>query len=89
VDVLKRQAFTVYVAANMALCAILFAPWALPRETISGLLGRWRASVGWKFAAGTIGAAIVDRLYFWDADHCAAVAAAEAQARAVLYPPAI
>jgi hypothetical protein len=87
VDVLKRQAFTVYVACNMALCAIVFLPWALPRETISGLLGRWMKATGWKCVAGTVGAMLVDRLYFWDEDHCASVAEAEADARAVLYPP--
>ena len=81
------QAFVVYVATNMAVCAILFMPWALPRETVSGLLGRWASGPrGIKHAFAVAGAWLVDRIYFWEPDHCRAVYACEAQARAVLYP---
>lgn len=78
----KRIAFNVYVAVNMALCSILLAPWALPRETISGLLGRYKPSsrVAQAFAV------VVDALYFWEKDHCVEVALAEARAREILYP---
>ncbi len=79
--------FVLYVAANMAVCAILFMPWALPRETVSGLLGRWKARPGGRrqrFAV--ILARVVDRIYFWEPDHCTMVFKCEHDARAVLYP---
>ncbi len=84
---LKCQAFVVYVATNMAVCAILFAPWALPRETVSGLLGRWKRHGGpvkRRFARAA--AAVVDRIYFWEPNHCVEVYKCEAEARRVLYP---
>jgi hypothetical protein len=90
-NVLCRQAlcqlFTVYVASNMLLCALLFAPWALPRETISGLLGRWElCERGLKHWFARAASAIVDRIYFWEPDHCTEVYLIEAEARMVLYP---
>lgn len=81
------QLFVVYVATNMMLCALVFSWWALPRETISGLLGRWELTGrGWKriFAIGA--SAVVDRIYFWEPDHCTEVFLIEAQARVLLYP---
>lgn len=82
-----RQAFVLYVATNMAVCAVLFLPWAQPRETVSGLLGRWcLTEVGWKQRFGCRGARLVDRIYWWEADHCRQVFLVEHQARMVLYP---
>lgn len=83
------QAFVVYVATNMMVCAIVFAPWALPRETVSGLLGRWetrlpKRSLRRYFAI--VATAIVDRLYFWEPNHCVEVFLCEHDARRVLYP---
>jgi len=81
------QLFVVYVAANMAVCALLFAPWALPRETVSGLLGRWKsgaAPVKRRFAL--VASWVVDRIYFWEPNHCVEVFLAERDARKVLYP---
>lgn len=84
---LRCQAFVVYVAANMAVCAIVFAPWALPRETVSGLLGRWKSGhKGVKKAFGKAASVIVDAIYFWEPDHCVAVYRCESDARKVLYP---
>lgn len=82
-----RLAFVVGIACNMLICAVVFAPWALSRETISGLLGRWRsAETGWKCATGTLLGAVVNALHFWEADHCGATYRLERQARSVLYP---
>lgn len=84
---LRCQAFMVYVAANMAVCAVVFAPWALPRETVSGLLGRWKLRGGrWKRGFAKPASWVVDRIYFWEPDHCVAVYKCEAEARTVLYP---
>jgi hypothetical protein len=81
------QLFVLYVAANMAVCAVLFAPFALPRETVSGLLGRWKSRrSGLRKFCGAVGAAVVDRIYFWEPNHCIEVYHIEAKARSVLYP---
>lgn len=84
----KFRLFCVYVCCNMLLCAILFCPWVLPRETISGLLGRWYVmeddNCRWRFACA--GRWLVDRLYFWEPNHCIEVFKCERQARAFLYP---
>ncbi len=83
------QLFVVYVAANMALCALVFVAWALPRETISGLLGRWECKGrGWKRLFGIAGSAVVDMIYSWEPDHCNEVFRVEEKARLVLYPSA-
>jgi hypothetical protein len=81
------QAFVVYVALNMMICAIVFAPWALPRETISGLLGRWETiHTGWRRWFALAASAVVDRIYFWEPNHCVEVFLCEDEARKVLYP---
>ena len=81
------QVFTVYVACNMMVCALVFAPWALPRETVSGLLGRWKCGKGKIKRPFAVGASwVVDRIYFWEPNHCVEVFLCEAQARMVLYP---
>lgn len=81
------QLFVLYVATNMALCSVLFAPWALPRETISGLLGRWgMTEQGWKRKFGLAAARFVDWLYAWEPDHCAETFLIEQRAREILYP---
>jgi hypothetical protein len=82
-----RQAFVVYVAINMALCSVVFAPWAMPRETISGLLGRWLLTeTGIKRAVAVVIGALVDSLYFWEPDHCRETYKIEKRAREILYP---
>lgn len=81
------QLFVVYVAANMAVCAIVFAPWALPRETVSGLLGRWKSGAAPLKRRFALAASwVVDRIYFWEPNHCVEVYLCERDARRVLYP---
>lgn len=81
------QLFALYIAANMALCAVLFFPWALPRETISGLLGRWQCTdTGWKPIVALVLVPIVNRIYFWEPDHCRQTYMIEKRAREILYP---
>jgi hypothetical protein len=77
-----RPLFVLYVAANMLACAVVFWPWALPRETVSGLLGRYAESN----AVARYAAAVVDLLYWWHPDHCRDIARIEAEARRTLYP---
>lgn len=81
------QVFSLYVATNMMVCAVLFFPWALPRETVSGLLGRWKTThAGWRRSFGRIAALLADGIYFWEPNHCVAVYLCEDDARKVLYP---
>lgn len=81
------RVFVLYIALNMLACAVLFAPWALPRETISGLLGRWICTErGVKRVAGNLLGIIVNLIYFWEPDHCVEVWHCERKAREVLYP---
>lgn len=87
---LKRGLFNVYVALNMLLCSVLFCWCALPRETISGLVGRktsfygycrlWQAPI-WRGARW-----VIDRLYSWERNHCELVRRQEMEARRALYP---
>lgn len=81
------RVFVLYIVLNMALCAVVFLPWALPRETISGLLGRWISTErGWKRFVGLLLGAIADAIYWWEPNHCVEVYKCEHQAREVLYP---
>ena len=81
------RTFTLYVNLNILTCSIVFVAWAYPRETISALLGRWATTeIGWKRRVGVIGAWIVDRIYFWEPNHCRLNAEQEREARKALYP---
>lgn len=84
---LLSRIFVLYVALNMLTCAVVFFPWALPRETISGLIGRWlRMEPGWKRSFAHYACVAVDKLYFWEPNHCAEVHCVEKRAHEVLYP---
>lgn len=80
-----RQLFVVYVAANMALCAVIFVAWALPRETISGLIGRWSDGEGKRATFARYAAKVIDAIYFWEPNHCKVTAEQEAEARKALH----
>lgn len=87
VKVIKRIAFNIYLCLNMTLCAVIFAPWALPRETISGFLGRLKSnSTGAAKAFGIVASMIPDAIYAWEKDHCVEVYKVEEKAREILYP---
>ena len=79
----KRALFNVYIALNMLTCSIIFAPWAYPRETISGFLGRKvfeRSIVALRVAR------IIDWFYWTEEAHCGHTAITEGNAREELYP---
>lgn len=83
IRVVGRPVFNLYVAVNMLLCAVIFFPWAQPRETISGFLGRMTFKQHyWAWFC----AKLVDKLYFWEEAHCGETAISENEARLALYP---
>jgi hypothetical protein len=82
------RVFTLYVAVNMLVCALLFFPWARPRETVSGLIGRWRWNErGWKQNFARRASRVVNSVYFWEPSHCDVTHEVEQQAHTLLYPP--
>jgi hypothetical protein len=80
---IRRITFVIYIAVNMLVCATVLAPWALPRETVSGLCGRLALSGS---LIGRLCAALIDTLHWWEVDHCRQVAREEREARRTLYP---
>lgn len=85
---LGSRIFVVYVALNMLVCSILFFPWARPRETVSGLTGRWLLTnqSGWKYKFARYARSVIHAIYFWEPEHCDLVHDVEAEAHKVLYP---
>lgn len=72
----------IYLAGNMAVCAVAFAPWALPRETVSGFCGRMGMDGR---LIGRLVAAVIDFFHWWEPDHCRVTAMQEREARRALY----
>jgi hypothetical protein len=61
--------FRVYIALNILICSLI--PGSRPRETISGLMGRWLVTEqGIKLVIAKALAPWIDRLYFLHDDHC-------------------
>ncbi len=90
VRVMWQRAFKFRVAVNMLTCVLLFG-WfgSLPRETISGFLGRMRAKsrAGEASTVWTTLAELVNLLHWTEVAHCERVAYEEKVAWDVLYPP--
>lgn len=69
---LGRLIYALGLSLSMLAALVLFAPWVLARETVSGLFGRWAATEqGWRQRFGIRASRVVDWLHFWEADHCA------------------
>lgn len=84
---LGSRVFVIYVALNMLTCAVLFFPWARPRETVSGLTGRWlNSEKGWKYNFAKCARRVIHMIYFWEPGHCDLVHEVEHEAHMVLYP---
>ena len=77
-----RTVFSLYVAVNMLLCAIIFIGRSFPRETISGYIGRRIFGCHyWALHTGRF----IDWLYR-EPGPCGETALAEEQMRIELYP---
>lgn len=75
------RAKVILIGLNVLACTALFWWCCRPRETLSGLAGRY-AMRGHRGAA--VVAAVIDVLFWFDPDHCRGVARLEAAAFEVL-----
>lgn len=86
--VIRDRLFVLYLPFNMLVCAVLFLPWCRRRETVCGLLGRWRdTGTGWQRTIARPACPWLDRLFHRNWDHCRDIWRMEEEARNVLYPP--
>ena len=80
----KTTIYVIYLTLNMLLCALLFFPWALPRETVSGLTGRWLTDgKKWQIACASFFVKPIDWAH--EPGHCIDTYLREQAMRAVLY----
>ena len=85
-QIAKRSKFWI-VAVNQAVCATIFFPWFRPRETVSGLMGRWCATErGWKLALARPMVRLLNSTIHC-VETCHRVYELEEEARRVLYQP--
>lgn len=85
---IRDRLFVLYLPVNMLLCALLFLPWAKRRETVCGLLGRWRdEGAGWQRVIGRRLCPALDWAFHRNWDDCRAIYRMEKEARDILYPP--
>lgn len=86
---IKRRLFYLWVTFSMSLCAALFWPWAYPRETVSGLMGRWACGRGFRRRVGRRVGDVIDGYihpYVGTDETCIEIYQMEREARRVLYP---
>lgn len=70
----------------MMTAAVVFFWDAQPRETVSGVLGRWKVKGGpIRRAVARPLAWVVDRIYWWEPNHCVQIYHEEHAARLQLY----
>lgn len=87
-DFLRRRAYYLWVTLSMALCAVVFLPWFLPRETTSGLIGRWVAQENdWRHVFALRVAPWIDWLFHepFGIESCLLIYDREEAARRALY----
>lgn len=80
-----QRLFFLWVTFSIVLCALLFLPWFLPRETVCGLMGRWlMTGRGWQRAVARPLVRIFDATIH-RVESCVTVYGMERNARRVLY----
>lgn len=85
---LRRRFYYSWITFSMILCAAVFFPWFLPRESTSGLLGRWLAKeTGWKQSFAIFMSPIIDRIFHkpFGMESCIETHFLEEAAREALY----
>lgn len=83
-----RAAYSLFLAMNMLACAVLFFPWCLHRETLSGFVGRMRyalSSPRWLSDLFALPELVINLLFITEHDHCRATARQEEHLRHDLY----
>lgn len=84
----RRRFYYSWITFSCALCAVMFFPWYLPRESISGLLGRWLTQeTGIKHRFAVKVAPVIDMLFHspWGLESCEETYALEQASREALY----
>lgn len=85
---MRDRLFVVYIACNQLVCALVFLPWARRRETVCGLMGRWREEGNrWQACLGSLLCPYLDWVFHRNWDQCRDIWRMEEEARDVLYPP--
>ena len=80
----KATVYVIYLSLNMLLCSLLFFPWAQPRETISGLTGRWLTEgKSWQIACASFLVKPIDKAHY--SGHCVSTYIYEKAMRVGLY----
>jgi hypothetical protein len=85
---LKQRGYYLWVTFSMLLCAAVFFPWFYPRETVSGLLGRWQVvETGRRHRFANQIAPVIDYLFHapFGLESCIDTHALEQAAREALY----
>ena len=85
---LRRRGYYLWITFSMVLCSIIFFHWFVPRETISGLLGRWQMTeTGKRHVFANRIAPVIDRIFHkpFDLESCVDTYALEQAAREALY----
>lgn len=81
---LKKTVYVIYLPLNILLCSLLLFPWAQPRETISGITGRWLMDGNrWQIGAARIVAPVIDGWH--EPGHCVETFRLEKAMRVALY----
>jgi len=80
----RKMAYVIYLPINMLFCALVFAPWVQPRETVSGLMGRWlEYGNNWQMRFASIVAPTIDGWH--ELGHCVHTFKLEKAMRVALY----
>jgi len=80
----RKVIYVIYLPINMLFCALVFAPWAQPRETVSGLIGRWfEYGNNWQMRFARIVAPTIDGWH--EPGHCVETYMTEKAMRVALY----
>ena len=80
----KTTIYVIYLSLNTLLCALMFFPWAQPRETISGITGRWLTDgKKWQIACASFFVKPIDWAH--ETGHCVDTYLREQAMRAALY----
>jgi hypothetical protein len=85
---IKRRFYYSWITFSVLVCATCFFPWFLPRESTSGLLGRWLTQeTDWRHAFARKAAPVIDMLFHtpFGLESCEDTSRLEQASREALY----